>query len=47
MDTSHLLKEERALDQHFDKCAVRCVVRRGEKFFLKKSDHKKPSLGKT
>lgn len=34
-DTPHLLKEERALDQHFDKCAVRCVLRRGKKILYR------------
>ena len=38
MDTAHFLKERRALDQHFDKCAVRCVVRRGKRLFPKKSE---------
>lgn len=31
MDVPHLLKEERALDQHVDKCTIKCVLRRGQK----------------
>lgn len=47
MDTSHLLKEERALDQHFDKCAVRCVVRKEKNPFPRRANQKHASLGKT
>lgn len=45
METSHLLKEERALHKHFDKCTVGCIVRRGQKYsFQRRADQKQVPL---